>query len=261
MFLPYFLLIVSGDVMAIKTTRWYDPIIFYILFPLVISILRLLLYSYRLVKVEGAELEKEAVQKSGGKAVYCSWHQRLVFHPRYISKKNVTVMVSQSRDGEFAARFINALGLGDVRGSSTRGGRGALKELTQMINDGKTNGGMVVDGPLGPARVSKMGAVILAKNCKAPIIPMMWGTDRCWVLSSWDRFIIPKPFAKIVYFHSRPIWVPENAEDDELEKYRKILDDSLNTAAKWCDEQFGEEKPWRKVKSEGIPETGPIDNV
>ncbi len=75
----------------------------------------MLLSSYRLIRVEGAELEKEALARSGGKAVYCSWHQRLVFHPRYLSKRGVTVMVSQSRDGEFAARFINALGLGDVR--------------------------------------------------------------------------------------------------------------------------------------------------
>ena len=241
--------------------RWYDPVIFYILFPIVTSLLKLLLFSYRLVRVEGVELEKEAIEKSGGKAVYSSWHQRLVFHPYYLSKSGVTVMVSQSRDGEFAARFINALGLGDVRGSSTRGGMGALKKLTQKIIDGETNGGMVVDGPLGPARVAKMGAVILAKNSNAPLMPIMWGTDRCWVLNSWDRFIIPKPFARIAYCHSEPIWVPESAKDDELEKYRKLLEDRLNTAAKWCDEQFGEEKPWRKVKKEGISEIGPVDIV
>ena len=242
-----------------KISRWYDPIIFYILFPIVTSILKLILLSYRLVRVEGIELEKEACKKSGGKAIYCSWHQRLVFHPWHLSKKGVTVMVSQSRDGEFAARFINALGLGDVRGSSTRGGMGALIKLTQIIVRGEANGGMVVDGPLGPARVAKMGAVLIAKRSKVPLIPIMWGTNRCWVLNSWDRFIIPKPFARIIYCYSEPIWVPETAEDDELEKYRKLLEDSLNTAAKWCDEQLGEEKPWRKVKEEGIPDTGPID--
>ena len=168
-------------------------------------------------------------------------------------------MISQSRDGEFAARLINALGLGDVRGSSTRGGMAALVKLTQKINNGETNGGMVVDGPQGPARVAKMGAVLLAKRSNAPLMPLMWGTDRCWVLNSWDRFIIPKPFAKIVYCHSEPIWVPGDVEGDELEKYKKLLEESLNRSAKWCDEQFGEEKPWRKVKKEGIPETGPID--
>jgi len=244
-----------------KNSRGYDPIIFYILLPLVTSLLKLLLFSYRLVRVEGADLEKKALEKSGGKAVYCSWHQRLAFHPRYLSKKRVTVMVSQSRDGGIAARIINALGLGDVRGSSTRGGLCALIKLKQKILAGETNGGMVVDGPLGPARVAKMGAVTLAKNSKAPLMPLMWGTDRCWVLNSWDRFIIPKPFAKIVYCHTEPIWVPESANDDDLEKCRKLLEDSLNAAAKWCDEQLGEEKPWRKLQKDGIPETGPLDTA
>jgi lysophospholipid acyltransferase (LPLAT)-like uncharacterized protein len=241
--------------------RWYDPLIFYILLPLVTSVIKLLLLSYRLVKIEGTDLEKKALEISGGKAVYCSWHQRLVFHPWYLSKRGVTVMVSQSRDGEFAARFINALGLGDVRGSSTRGGLGALIKLKQKILARETNGGMVVDGPLGPARVAKMGAVTLAKSSGAPLMPIMWGTDRCWVLNSWDRFIIPKPFAKIVYCHTEPIWVPESANDDELERCRKLLEDSLNKAATWCDQQLGEEKPWRKVKKDGIPEKGPIGDI
>jgi lysophospholipid acyltransferase (LPLAT)-like uncharacterized protein len=241
--------------------RWYDPIIFYILFPVVTSLLKLLLLSYRLIKVEGADLEKKALEKSNGKAVYCSWHQRLVFHPWYLSKRGVTVMVSQSRDGEFAARFINSLGLGDVRGSSTRGGLGALIKLKQKILAGETNGGMVVDGPLGPARIAKMGAVTLAKSSGVPLMPIMWGADRCWVLNSWDRFIIPKPFAKIVYCHTEPIWVPESANDGDLERCRKLLEDRLNAAAKWCDEQLGVEKPWRKIKNNGLPETGPVDTT
>jgi lysophospholipid acyltransferase (LPLAT)-like uncharacterized protein len=218
--------------------------------------MKLLLSTYRLVRVEGADLEKDALERSGGKAVYCSWHQRLVFHPYYLSKRGVTVMVSQSRDGEYAARLINSLGLGDVRGSSSKGGVGALKELTQMVKDGVTNGGMVVDGPRGPARVAKMGAVAIARNSGVPLMPIMWGTDRCWVFNSWDRFIIPKPFARIIYCHSAPIWVPLSAEGDELEGYLQQLEDSLNQAATWCDTQLGEEKPWRRVKKECVPEFG-----
>lgn len=237
--------------------KWYDPLIFYILLPVLALFMKLLLFSYRLVRIEGIEFEKEAIEKSG-KCIYCSWHQRILYNPYYLSKKRVTVMISQSRDGEFAARLVNTLGLRDVRGSSTRGGMSALRELTQIIKDGKANGGMIVDGPLGPPRVAKMGTVILARDSKAPLMPIMWGTDRCWILNSWDRFIIPKPFARIVYCHSEPIWVPESADGDELEEYRKLLEKSLNNAARWCDEQLGEEKPWRRVKNDGTPETGPV---
>lgn len=240
--------------------KWYDPLIFYILIPIFSFFIKLLLFSYRLVKVEGIDLDKKALEKSGGKAIYCSWHQRLVYHPYYISKlnRNLTVMVSQSRDGELATRLVSFFGLSAVRGSSTRGGMNALRDLTEKIINEGANGGMVVDGPLGPPRVAKMGAVILARDSRTPLMPVTWGTDSCWVLNSWDRFIIPKPFAKVVYCFSEPIWVPESAEGDELEKYKKLLGDALNNGARWCDEQFGEERPWRKVKDDNTPETGPV---
>lgn len=243
--------------------KWYDPLIFYILIPVLALFIKLLFFSCRLLKVEGIDLDNKTLEESGGKAVYCSWHQRLVYHPYYISKsnRNLTVMVSQSRDGELATRLVSFFGLDTVRGSSTRGGISALKDLTKKLIDEETCGGMVVDGPLGPPRVAKMGAVILARDSRTPLIPVTWGADRCWVTNSWDRLIIPKPFARIVYCHSEPIWVPESAEGDELEKYKKLLEDSLNNAAKWCDEQLGEERPWRKIKNNDIPETGPVKHT
>ncbi|MFC1867887.1 lysophospholipid acyltransferase family protein, partial [Thermodesulfobacteriota bacterium] len=196
--------------------------------------------------------------RSKGRAVYATWHQRIAFNVCQIADRDVTVMVSQSRDGEYAARIINHFGLKDVRGSSTRGGRNALKELIQKILDG-TSGGMVVDGPLGPARVAKTGAVILARNANVPLIPVAWGTDRCWTLNSWDRFIIPKPFARIVYCFAEPIWIPSSADGEEIGKYRKLLEDRLNHGARWCDEQLGQERPWRKVTAKDIPEIGPLE--
>ena len=244
-----------------QTSKWKDFYTFHILLPVLLSLVKILVFSYRLVKAEGLESEKEATQKSGGKVIYCSWHQRLIYHPYFLKKRGITVMVSQSRDGEFAARFINAFGLGDVRGSSTRGGLGALIKLTQKIRKKECNGGMVVDGPVGPARVAKMGAIMLAKKSKVPLIPITWGADRCWVLNSWDRFIVPKPFAKIVYSLGEPLWVPEDADEEKQENLRKQLEERLNNEAKWCDEQLGKELPWRKVKEEGIPETGPLDSM
>ena len=244
-----------------KKLKCYDPIVFNTLFRVHTCLVKLLCFTYRLVRIEGLDLERDALERSGGKAVYCSWHQRLFYHPYYLSNRGVTVMVSQSRDGEYAARMINLLGIGDVRGSSARGGVGALKKLTQLVKDGVTNGGMVVDGPAGPARVAKMGAVAIARNAGAPLMPIMWGADRCWVLNSWDRFIIPKPFAKIIYCHSEPIWVPPSVEGHEFEKYRQQLEDKLNQAATWCDRQLGEEKPWRRVKKEDIPEIGPYKEL
>jgi lysophospholipid acyltransferase (LPLAT)-like uncharacterized protein len=86
-----------------------------------------------------------------------------------------------------------------------------------------------------------MGAVLLAKTAGLPLC-LSCGHRQMLVLNSWDRFIIPKPFARIIFLHAEPIWVPESASDNDLEIYRKQLEESLNRAAKWCDEQFGTEK-------------------
>jgi len=166
-------------------------------------------------------------------------------------------MVSRSRDGEYATGLLRSFGIKSVRGSSTLGGSDALKKLTQKIVEG-TNGAMIVDGPQGPARVAKIGAVVMARDAQVPLIPRLWGADRCWILNSWDRLMIPKPFARIVYYHAEPIWIPSTANGEELERYRQLFEDRLNEGASWCDKQLGQERPWRKVTVHGIPETGPI---
>ncbi|HJX34720.1 MAG TPA: lysophospholipid acyltransferase family protein [Desulfatiglandales bacterium] len=234
-----------------KSRYWYDPILFNIAIPLFSLLIRLLFLSFRLVNVKGAENETAALSRSGNGVIYASWHQRLIYHVRRLSDRNVTVMVSQSRDGEYAARFINALGMNDVRGSSSRGGTDALNELKNSMKDG-SNGGMVLDGPLGPPRVAKIGTVILARMTGAPVIPIVWGADRCWELNSWDRFIIPKPFARISYYYGDPIWVPSSASSEEMEEFRRILEKRLNSMTRWCDQQFGEERPWGKGVKENI---------
>jgi len=243
----------------ISPLRWYDPILLNILPPVVSLLIKLLLFSCRVIKVEGREKEAEALAQSQGKAVYATWHQRVIFHARHLAHKNLMVMVSQSRDGEYAVRLLNLFGHKNVRGSSTRGGPQALKELTQKIKEGD-RGGILADGPLGPARVAKIGAVIMAHEAQVPLITVTWGADRCWILNSWDRFLVPKPFARIVIYYPEPIWIPPSVGGGkELEEYRGLLEERLNQGTRWCDTHFGTERPWRKVKEKGQTEVGPLD--
>jgi lysophospholipid acyltransferase (LPLAT)-like uncharacterized protein len=166
-------------------------------------------------------------------------------------------MISQSRDGEYAARVASWLGFKNVRGSSTRGGSKALREMVQKIKGGEI-GGMLADGPQGPPRVAKMGAVAMAKETGVPLISVLWGADRCWVFNSWDRYLVPKPFAKVAVFYTEPISVPPTAEGSALEDCRRLFEERLNQGTKWCDEYFGTERPWRKATEEGMPEIGPV---
>jgi lysophospholipid acyltransferase (LPLAT)-like uncharacterized protein len=237
--------------------RWYDAIFLRVLPPLAVLLVKVWMLSCRVVRIEGIEGEREALERSGGRAVYATWHQRLIYHSRYFGSRHITIMISQSRDGEYAARVGSWFGFRNVRGSSTRGGRKALKEITKRIREGEM-GGMLADGPQGPARVAKIGSVIMARDAGVPLLPVLWGADRCWTLNSWDRFLIPKPFARVVICHGEPIWVPPSAQGEALEEYRRLFERRLNEGTRWCDLQFGEERPWRRVKKEGVPETGPL---
>jgi hypothetical protein len=237
--------------------RWYDATFLRIIPPLSALLIKLLMITCRVVKVDGADRDKKTLAQSGGKALYATWHQRMSYHSHYFGSRHLTIMISRSRDGEYAARIAEWLGYKNVRGSSTRGGLGAFKELVQRMERGEI-GGMLADGPQGPARVAKMGSILLARNAQVPLIPVAWGADRCWMFNSWDRYMVPKPFARISVFYGEAIRIPRSAKGDELETYRQILQERLNEAARWCDEQFGSERPWRKVTEEGMPERGPL---
>lgn len=238
--------------------RIYDPILLNTALPVIAALIKLLMKTCRLVDFKGISLEKGTLEKSGGRAVYATWHQRIPYLSQLALSRNLTVMVSQSRDGEYAARTAKYLGIRIVRGSSTRGGSRALSEMIQRLAKGE-NGAMLADGPLGPARVAKMGTVVMACRAQVPILPVAWGGDRCWVLNSWDRFMVPKPFSKVTVRIGQPIWVPEYEAGRNLEPYRKQLEDRLNYLADWCDEQFNIKRPWRKLKKRDVPEFGPLE--
>ncbi len=239
-------------------TQWYDPLLFQVVFPLFALLIKMLMLSYRIIRVEGKDRAEEALSRAGGRAIFASWHQRVVVPVPHLIRRKVTVMVSRSRDGEYAARLLHAFGLKVVRGSSTHGGIDALSELIQKIMEGRS-GGMVIDGPVGPARVAKIGAVFMAQKAGVPIIPLSYGADRCWVLKSWDRFMIPKPFARVILRYEEPIWVESSGDGKEMESCRRLLEDRLNKGNTRCDKQLGDERPWRKIMRPGVPETGPVN--
>ena len=230
---------------------WYDHVLLQVIPPLAAILTKTLMLSCRVVKVEGRQRELDALSRRGG-AIYPTWHQRMSYLSHYLGTRNVTAMISQSRDGEYAARTARLLGFKSVRGSTTRGGTGALRAIISRIKQGE-NGGMLADGPQGPARVAKMGSILMARSAGVPLLPLTWGGDRCWVFDSWDQYLVPKPLARLVVYTGEPIWVPRSAKADELEGYRRLLEERLNEGTRWCDEQFGAERPWQKVKAEAKP--------
>ena len=132
------------------------------------------------------------------------------------------MMISRSRDGEYVAQVAAWLGFKSVRGSSSLGGLRALKALGKKIREGEI-GGMLADGPQGPARVAKVGSVLIARDAEIPIIPVVWSADRCWIFNSWDRYLVLKPFARVAIFYAEPLWIPRSTRAEKLEEYRRLF--------------------------------------
>jgi len=154
------------------------------------------------------------------------WHDHLLLmlHSRF--RRPITVMSSQSRDGDIAVGIYAHYGVATSRGSSTRGGLAGLRGLIRSARSG-SNVVFTPDGPRGPAKVAQPGAVWLAKATGNPIVPFHIESSRHWTLNSWDRTQIPRPFADVAIAIGDPIEVPPDADDAAMEQTRLLLEARL----------------------------------
>ena len=169
----------------------------------------------------------EAIEKSGKLPIYAFWHNRIFAGTYFFRKRGIVVITSQSLDGEYIARFIQRLGYGAVRGSSTRGGVGALVEMIRVMRQGLPMA-FTVDGPKGPRYQAKTGAVLLAKKTGNPMMPFVVESRNFWTIKSWDMLQIPKPFTKARVIIAKPIYVPTDADDEIIESKLTELQQSLD---------------------------------
>ena len=163
------------------------------------------------------------------------WHGRLLITACILRHHNIHVMVSDHDDGELITRIVERMGFKAVRGSSTRGGVKAAMGSVEAIREGKI-GGMLPDGPKGPRHKAKLGTVWLAREADACIIPVSGSCDRGWqFFKSWDMFLVPKPFARVVFKIDEPIKV-ENEGNDSIKKANRLLEQTLSRIEQECDE-------------------------
>ncbi len=187
----------------------------------------------------GRDIEEGYLRENPAKGLlYASWHRGLFFVVYWYRNRNIVSIASASEDGELAAQAAKRFGWITARGSSSRGGGRAFREMEALVKKGY-KGGLVADAPRGPRFVSKSGIIYLAKRTGLPIIPVIWSSDRCWKLNSWDRTIIPRPFARIVALYGdRLIFVPPDASHQDCELYRRRLDRVLNRITYQVDHFF-----------------------
>ena len=183
----------------------------------------------------GAE-NLDTVRQAGKIPIYTVWHDRIFLGTYYLKNRGIVVITSQSFDGEYIARFLTSFGFGTARGSSTRGGVGALVEMIRLMKNGLATA-FSIDGPKGPRYVAKSGACLLAKKTGHPILPFLVEAEKFWAVKSWDRLQIPKPFTRARFFYAAPIYVAPDAGDEEIERklaeLQTSLDDLVERGKRW----------------------------
>jgi lysophospholipid acyltransferase (LPLAT)-like uncharacterized protein len=178
----------------------------------------------------------EQIAAAGKQPIYSFWHDRIFLGTYYFRDRGIVVLTSQSFDGEYIARFIQRLGYGAIRGSSSRGAVRAFVEMIRTMRAGHSMA-FTVDGPRGPRYQVKPGPVTLAKKTGNPMIPFVFEPKRYLTINSWDKMQIPLPFTKALLLIGEPIYVPADADDnvisEKLAELQASLDELNQRAAEW----------------------------
>jgi len=154
--------------------------------------------------------------------VFATWHGEMLPQLYYHRGQGISVLISEHGDGELIARIATTYGYRTVRGSTSRGAARAILGLARDLEDGHDLA-ITPDGPRGPERSFAPGTLIVARRGGAPIVPVVAHADAAWRLKSWDRFMIPKPFARVTIAYGDPIVVSAEdgrPDDEQVEAVR-----------------------------------------
>ncbi len=197
----------------------------------------LLCFWFATIRIRWCGGEYAVPCPSGRKsAIFVFWHERLLCFVYTHRGLKGRVLVSRSRDGEVVARLLAGLGFAPVRGSTQRGGAEALRELLAVVGDGR-DVGITPDGPRGPRRVFKAGAIYLASRSGLPIVPLSVSYRGFWTLPSWDGFQLPHPFTRAVLRAGAPLQVPPDLDAAGVEAWRRDLETALSRLTTETDER------------------------
>jgi lysophospholipid acyltransferase (LPLAT)-like uncharacterized protein len=166
------------------------------------------------------------------------WHSCLIPATYICRDLGVRVMSSNSYDGEYMGRIIRKFGFVAVKGSSSRNAVRALLGLRRALEEGWTVA-FTLDGPRGPRRKVKPGPVALARSSGVPLTMFHAAVDKAWVLNTWDRLMIPRPFSRVLVRFGKLIPVPADANDQAVERYTAELQSALDRVVEFAEQNVG----------------------
>ena len=179
----------------------------------------------------------ESCWAKGERIIFAFWHGRLLMMPFAYPGIPLATLISQHRDGEYISRIAVVFGSRVIRGSASRGGVRAFRQMILAFKEG-CNLVITPDGPRGPRAKVKSGVIELARLTGAPIVPVTFSAARRRFLKSWDAFLLPLPFSRAVYIWGDPMYVEPMATREEVAKYQDILAERLDLLTMKADEYF-----------------------
>lgn len=190
-------------------------------------------WAAQLLKASSALVRTRLVGAEPAQQMICGvahWHgDELALIPRF-GHLDITILVSQSEDGERMAAGARALGYRVTRGSSTRGAVGGLLALIKAVREGHTVV-LAVDGPNGPRRVCKPGIVRVVQKTQVPLFPVgVAGSRRLIFHNSWNKAYLPLPLSRQVIFVDKPLYFPQQADPDTMARCCRQVEHALYTA-------------------------------
>ena len=171
--------------------------------------------------------------------IYALWHENMLLPAYRYARPDISILISRHADGQLIAEVCRHLRVGSVRGSTSRGGIGAVRRLVRAHRQAHL--AITPDGPRGPRRQVQLGLIYIAARTRRPIIPTGFGFCRPWRLHSWDRFALPRPCSACVCVTAEPICVPEDAGKEELEEHRVWVEEALNRVTALAERQANPE--------------------
>ncbi len=169
---------------------------------------------------------RERLQPSRG-TIFVTWHGRTLIPALTMRNRGWWALISLSRDGEIQNSFFQRLGFQTARGSTGRGGiRGALTMARRVKEGGVLV--MTPDGPRGPTHKVQLGVILIAEKSGAPIVPVGISAKSCWVMKSWDSYMLPKPFTQAYFLVGEPIVIPPNLNEQERLRYAALVEVAIN---------------------------------
>lgn len=205
-------------------------------FAVAIPVIKTIMGSTR-IKIENPEV----LERIDSGAIICGLHARGMIASYAFRKRGFWALVSLSKDGELQNYIYTKLGHRTIRGSTGRGGARATIEAIRILRSGRERLMVAIDGPRGPRGIVQDGVLLMAKKSGAALVPIGFSAKPRRVMRTWDFFTVPKLFAKVAVRFGEPIYIPQEASDEEVEALRKKLEDAIWEQERLADESIGYE--------------------